>query len=74
MNRAVAWAAAAGAAAAFSVWRRRSGRRAHADLYFDDGSMVSLASGDAEADRMLAIAEDLVAAARGASATGSAGR
>jgi hypothetical protein len=71
VNRAVTWIAAAGAAAAFAAWRRRSERQAHADLYFDDGSMVSLSAEDDDADRMLAIAEDLVAAARRASAAGS---
>ncbi len=64
MKKAVALFAA-GAAVAFTAWRRRSGNRAHADLYFDDGSMVSLAPGDDDADRLLAVADDLVAAARG---------
>ena len=71
MNRAVASAAAAGAALAFAAWRRRSAGRARADLYFGDGSMVSLAAGDEDADRLVAVARDLVGAAHGAPAAGA---
>jgi len=49
-----------------AVWRRRGRRRAeHVDLYFADGSMVSLAQGSLEADRLLPLAHDVLAAARG---------
>jgi hypothetical protein len=58
---AVAVASAAGAVA----YRRRAGRgRERAELYFADGTMVSLADGSAGADRLLPPARDLLAAAR----------
>ena len=54
-------AAAAGAAA----WRRRQGRRgAHVDLYFADGSMISLDEASEEASRLLPLAHELVTAFR----------
>jgi hypothetical protein len=43
--------------------RRRAARRVdHVDLYDDDGSMVSHADGTPEADRLLPIARELLAA------------
>ncbi len=36
--------------------RRRGERRERVDLYYDDGSMVTLEHGAQEADRLLAIA------------------
>ncbi|MDX6532626.1 MAG: hypothetical protein QOF68_370 [Gaiellales bacterium] len=49
------------------LYRRRSVRsRTRLDVYFDDGSMVSLAAGSPDADRLLPHAEDVLAAARGA--------
>jgi hypothetical protein len=47
------------------LWRRRSARlRERVDLYFADGSMVSLAQGSLEADRLLPLAHDVLGAAR----------
>jgi hypothetical protein len=47
------------------LWRRRSARlRERVDLYFADGSMVSLAQGSLEADRLLPLAHDVLSAAR----------
>ena len=47
------------------LWRRRSARlRERVDLYFADGSMVSLAQGSLEADRLLPLAHDVLRAAR----------
>jgi hypothetical protein len=43
--------------------RRAARRRERVDLYFDDGSMVSLVEGTAEADRILPLARDVLAAA-----------
>ena len=39
-------------------------RRDHVDVYFDDGSMVSFAEGSQEADTLLPVARDVLAAAR----------
>ena len=66
MRRGVAWPlAAALAAGATALWRsRRAGAHERVDLYFDDGSMVSLAPGDADADRLLGLARDALSAAR----------
>jgi len=49
-----------------SVLFRRSfaRRRDHVDVYFDDGSMVSFAEGSQEADTLLPVAQDVLAAAR----------
>jgi hypothetical protein len=49
------------------LYRRRSVRsRTRLDVYFDDGSMVSLAAGSPDADRLLPHAQDVLDAARGA--------
>jgi hypothetical protein len=49
-----------------SVLFRRSfaRRRDHVDVYFDDGSMVSFAEGSQEADTLLPVASNVLAAAR----------
>lgn len=49
-----------------SVLVRRSTRRRkdRVDLYFDDGSMVSLVEGSPEAEKLLAVTHDVIAAAR----------
>jgi hypothetical protein len=58
--------AALGSAAGAVVLRRRSGRRRdRAELYFDDGSLVTLAQGSPEAEPLLRHARELLAAARG---------
>jgi hypothetical protein len=58
--------AALGSAAGAVVLRRRSGRRRdRAELYFDDGSLVTLAQGSPEAEPLLRRARELLAAARG---------
>ena len=46
------------------VYRRRTERRrTRVDLYFEDGSMVSLEAGRPDADRMLPLAAEALAAA-----------
>jgi hypothetical protein len=50
--------------AAAMLRRRAARRRERADLYFDDGSMVSLVEGSAEAERLLPLARDVLQAAR----------
>jgi hypothetical protein len=54
----------AGSFAGTIFYRRRSARnRTRVDLYFDDGSMLSLATGAPDADGLLPIARDLLAEA-----------
>lgn len=65
MRRAAA-AVVVGAATVGALWRRRAEhRREHVDLHFEDGSMISLAEGSEEAARLLPLARELLAAARG---------
>ena len=46
------------------VYRRHTERnRTRVDLYFEDGSMVSLAQGNPDADRVLPLAGEALAAA-----------
>jgi hypothetical protein len=61
------WAIVAAAAAVAVAFRRRarSGSRERVDLYFEDGSMVSLAGSSPEAERLIGHARDILAAARG---------
>ena len=55
---------AAGSFAGAVLLRRRAARhRERADLYFDDGSMISLVEGTAEAERILPLARDVLRAA-----------
>jgi hypothetical protein len=55
---------AAGSFAGAVLLRRRAARhRERADLYFDDGSMISLVEGTAEAERLLPLARDVLRAA-----------
>jgi hypothetical protein len=47
------------------AYRRSVGRRPeHVDVYFDDGSMVSFMDGSSEADALLPLARDALAAVR----------
>ena len=57
--------AAGSAAGAIALGRRASRRRERVELYFGDGSMVSLADGSPGADRLLALARELLSTARG---------
>jgi hypothetical protein len=55
---------AAGSIVGVAVLRRRvAQRRERIDLYFDDGSMLSLAEGAGEAERLLPLARDVLRAA-----------
>jgi hypothetical protein len=48
-----------------SFVRRSAGRRRErVDLYYDDGSMVSLPDGSPESERLLALGRDALRAAR----------
>ena len=44
--------------------RRRSANAEHADLYFEDGSMLSLSNGSPGADRLIPLARRIIAHAR----------
>jgi hypothetical protein len=55
---------AAGSLVGTVLFRRRAARRRErADLYFDDGSMVSLVEGTPEAERLLPLAHRVLQAA-----------
>jgi hypothetical protein len=55
----------AGSLAGSLMLRRRAARRRErVDLYFEDGSMVSLAEGQLDAERLLPPARAVLAAAR----------
>jgi hypothetical protein len=57
---------ASAAAAVVALYRHWvGGRRGRLDVYFDDGSFVTLVEGSAEADRLLPLARKVLAAARG---------
>ena len=56
---------ALGTLAGAIAYRRRFARREErVDVYYEDGSMVSLAEGSAEAERLLPLARDVLDAAR----------
>jgi hypothetical protein len=40
--------------------RRQGGRRERADLYFEDGSMLSLSNGSPGAERLIPLARDII--------------
>ena len=55
-----------GAAAGAALWLRRGGGpQERVELYYADGSMVSLASGSPQGEKLLPIARRALAAARG---------
>ncbi len=55
---------AAGMLAGGAFIRRRTTARERVDLYYEDGSMVSLTDGAADAGRLLSLARDVLRAAR----------
>ena len=44
--------------------RRRTARADRVDLYYEDGSMLSLGAGNQDADRLLSLARDVISGAR----------
>ena len=54
----------AAAAAAGAVLRRRRRPAARVDLYYEDGSMISLENGSPDAALLLPLAEDALLAVR----------
>jgi hypothetical protein len=56
---------AAGSYGGSLLYRRRAARRRpRVDLYYEDGTMVSLPEGSPAADRLLPVARELLEAAR----------
>jgi hypothetical protein len=51
---------AGGMLAGAAFIRRQSAHRERADLYFEDGSMLSLTNGSPGADRLLPLARDII--------------
>jgi hypothetical protein len=58
-------AGAALAGAIVFVRTKTSVEREHVDVYFGDGSMISLEPGSADGDRLLPLARRAIASARG---------
>ena len=54
-----------GMVAGAALIRRQTARREHADLYFEDGSMLSLTNGSPGAERLLPLARRIIGEARG---------
>jgi len=50
---------------AIAYRRRFSNRRARVDLYYEDGSMISVGEGSPEGDKLLPLARDVLRASRG---------
>ena len=63
--RTLAVGAVLSSAAGAIFLRRRSRSRDRVELYFDDGSLVTVGKGDPDADRLLSPARELLVAARG---------
>jgi hypothetical protein len=55
---------AGGMLAGAAFMRRRSIRRERVDLYYDDGSMISLTNGSVDAERLLTLARGILEKAR----------
>jgi hypothetical protein len=55
---------AAGMLAGAAFLRRRTVHRERIDLYYEDGSMISLAVGSPEAERLLPLAREILRSAR----------
>jgi hypothetical protein len=54
-----------GMIAGAALIRRQTARREHADLYFEDGSMLSLTNGSPGAERLLPLARRIIGETRG---------
>jgi hypothetical protein len=63
-RRLVTGLALAGSVAGAVVFRRRARRRERLDVYFDDGSMLSLSDGSPEASTVLPLARRLLETAK----------
>lgn len=56
---------AGGLLAGAAFIRRKGAQRDRADLYFEDGSMLSLTNGSPGADRLLPLAREIIGRSRG---------
>ena len=54
-----------GMIAGAALIRRQTSHRERADLYFEDGSMLSLSNGSPGAERLLPLARQIISQARG---------
>jgi hypothetical protein len=55
---------AGGMLAGAAFIRRRTVRRERVDLYYDDGSMISLSNGSPDAERLLPLAREILRRSR----------
>jgi hypothetical protein len=55
---------AGGMLAGVAFVRRRTVRRERVDLYYDDGSMISLSNGSSDAERLLPLAREILRKSR----------
>lgn len=55
---------AGGLLAGAAFIRRQGGGREHADLYFEDGSMLSLTNGSPGAERLIPLSREIIRNAR----------
>ena len=55
-----------GMLAGAAFFRRQAAQRERADLYFEDGSMLSLTNGSPGAERLLPLAREIIRGARSA--------
>jgi hypothetical protein len=62
---AAAFGVAGGMLVGAAFIRRQAASRDRADLYFEDGSMLSLTNGSPGADRLLPLAREIIRGARG---------
>jgi hypothetical protein len=67
MRRSVAAAlgVVGGMVAGAALIRRQSANRERADLYFEDGSMLSLTNGSPGAERLVPLAREIIRSVRG---------
>jgi hypothetical protein len=63
-GRTLALGAAIGSAAGAILMRRRARSRDRVELYFEDGSLVTVGRGDENAERLLSPARELLLASR----------
>jgi hypothetical protein len=63
-NLAMALGVAGGVLGAAAFVRRRSATRERVDLYYEDGSMLSLSNGSPDADQLIPLAREILRSSR----------
>jgi hypothetical protein len=63
-NIAMALGVAGGVLGAAAFVRRRSATRERVDLYYEDGSMLSLSNGSPDADQLIPLAREILRTSR----------